>query len=103
MALTVSVGDKVVRWELAGSVLAQGITDPADESDICLWSLVTNEGRAVVVMSLGAAHGEQVVDVCTNRLFRFLTCTLGLVPLGSESAWLDVDAVVEQLRGSGTQ
>lgn len=100
VAMTFLLGDTLLRVELDRSVLAQGVTDPAGEGDICLWPHVTDEGRAVVVLSLCSATGELVGEVRTNQLYRFLTRTLALVPLGTESDQLDVDAVVEQLLGS---
>ncbi len=103
VALSIPVGDEVVRWELARSVLARGVTDPAGDGDICLWPHVTDEGRAVVVMNLCSERGELVGEVRTNQLYRFLTRTLAVVPMGTESEWLDVDAVVEQLLGSDAQ
>ena len=41
-----------MRRELARSVLARGITDPAGTVHLCLWPHLTDEGRAVVVMIL---------------------------------------------------
>ena len=103
VAITFPVGAGVLRWELARFLLAQGVTDPAGEGDICLWPHVTDEGRAVVVLSLHSTHGELVGEVRTNQLYRFLTRTLAMVPLGTESEWLDVDAVVAMLLGSEAQ
>lgn len=52
VAITLPVGAEIVRGELARSLLAQGVTDPAGEGDMCLWPHATDEGRAVVMMSL---------------------------------------------------
>ena len=103
VALSFDLGDDVLRWDLARSVLARGMTDPSGEGDVCLWPNVTEEGRAVVVLSLFSTYGELVGEVRTNQLYRFITRTLALVPLGTESEWLDVDGVVAQLLGSQTQ
>ena len=56
-----------------------------------------------MVLSLTAPHGEVVGEVRTNQLYRFITRTLAMVPLGTESERLDVDAVVAQLLASGAQ
>lgn len=103
VGLAFDLGDDVLRWDLARSVLARGMTDPSGEGDVCLWPHVTDEGRAVVVVSLVSADGELVGEVRTNELYRFITRTLALVPLGTESDWLDVDGVVSQLLGSDSQ
>ena len=57
----------------------------------------------MVVLSLGGPDGALVVEVRTNQLHRFITRTLAMVPFGTESEWLDVDAVVAQLLSSGAQ
>ncbi len=103
VALTFHLGEDVLHWDLARSVLAQGLTDPAGEGDVCLWPHVTEEGRAVVVLSLCSTYGELVGEVHAFQLYRFITRTLALVPLGTESEWLDVDGVVAQLLGSEAQ
>jgi len=103
VALTFHLGDDVLRCDVARSLLVQGLTDPAGEGDVCLWPHVTEEGRAVVVLSLCSTHGELVGEVHAFQLYRFITRTLALVPLGTESEWLDVDGAVAQLLGSEAQ
>jgi len=103
VALTFHLGDDVLRWDLARSVLARGLTDPSGEGDVCLWPHVTEEGRAVVMVNLFSSDGELVGEIRTNELYRFITRTLALVPLGTENDWLDLDSVVAQLLRSEAQ
>ena len=103
MALTFHLGDDVLHWDLAPGGAPQGLTDPAGEGDAFLWPHVTEEGRAGVVLSLCSTYGELVGEVHAFLLYRFITRTLALVPLGTESEWLDVDGVVAQLLGSEAQ
>ena len=103
VSLTFHLGDDVLRWELARSLLAEGLTDPAGQGDVSLWPHVTDAGRAVVVLSLWSPYAELVGEVGLNQLYRFLTRSLVLVPLGTEAEWLDVDGVVAELLGSGAQ
>ena len=104
VSITFHLGDDTaVRWELARTLLVRAITDPAGAGDVCLWPNLDAEYRAVVLLSLGAPQGELVVEIRTNQLYRFLTRTLAMVPFGTESEWLDVDAVVAQLLGSSAQ
>lgn len=103
VALTFFLGNHVLRWDVARSLLAQGLTDPAGQGDVFVWPHVTEEGRAVVVLRLSSTYGELVGEVRLNQLYLFLTRTLALVPLGAESERLDVDGVVAQLLGSEAQ
>ncbi|MGH3345540.1 MAG: SsgA family sporulation/cell division regulator [Nocardioides sp.] len=104
-AVTITFHDEdvAVRPELARSSLARGITEPVGGGRISLWPSLTAEGRAVVVMSASSPDGDLVCEIRTNQLHRFLTRTFALVPVGTESDHLDLDAVVERLLTSDAQ
>lgn len=101
VALTVHTGgDTYVRWEVARTLLTLGITEPTGLGDISVWPYVDSHGRDVVVLNLRSRHGQIVGEVATSDLQRFLSRTLALVPVGGESARLDVDRVVDRLLSS---
>ena len=54
-------------------------------------------GRAAVVMELCSPDGRLVTQLLTNELYRFLTRTLAVVPLGTES--IDLDEMVAAITG----
>jgi len=95
--------DVTFRPEVARSSLTRGIAEPVGGGRISLWPSVTAEGRAVVVMSVTSPHGDLVCEIRTNQLHRFLARTFALVPVGTESSRLDLDAVVERLLTSDAQ
>ncbi|GAA1475695.1 hypothetical protein GCM10009623_01410 [Nocardioides aestuarii] len=84
-------------WELARTVLVQGITGVAGAGHARVWPIVNDAGRSLVVLHLESPQGELVAEVLTTQLDRFLGRTTALVPLGTESERLDLDALVEQL------
>ena len=86
-----------VRWAVGRDLLLQGMTDPAGEGDIQLWPSIDENGRAAVVMELCSPDGRLVTQLLTNELYRFLTRTLAVVPLGTES--IDLDELVEAICG----
>jgi hypothetical protein len=86
-----------VRWAVGRDLLLQGLTDPAGEGDIQLWPSIDENGRAAVVMELCSPDGRLVTQLLTNELYRFLTRTLAVVPLGTES--IDLDQMVAELQG----
>ena len=84
-----------VRWAVGRDLLLQGITDPAGEGDIQLFPSVDENGRAAVVMELRSPDGRLVTQMCSSELYRFLTRTLALVPVGTEQ--IDLDLLVDEL------
>jgi hypothetical protein len=87
-----------VRWAVGRDLLLQGLTDPAGEGDIQLWPSIDEHGRAAVVMELCSPGGRLVTQLHTHELYRFLTRTLALVPVGSET--IDLDGLVAELTGT---
>ncbi len=87
-----------VRWAVGRDLLLQGLTDPAGEGDIQLWPSIDEHGRAAVVMELCSPDGRLVTQLHTHELYRFLTRTLALVPVGSEA--IDLDELVADIIGT---
>jgi hypothetical protein len=86
-----------VRWFVARELLLRGITDPVGEGDVQLWPSIDDDGRAAVAMELCSPGGRLVTLLLTNELYRFLTRTLAVVPLGTES--IDLDRLVAAITG----
>ncbi len=97
-ALWQRFGKRTWRWALSPPLLLQGLTDPAGEGDIQLWPSIDEHGRAAVVMELCSPDGRLVTQLHTHELYRFLTRTLALVPVGSEA--IDLDELVADLIGT---
>ncbi|HEX6149665.1 SsgA family sporulation/cell division regulator [Nocardioides sp.] len=92
-----------LRPELDRSSLARGVMEPVGGGRVSMWPSLTVDGRAVVVMSVSGPEGDLVCEVSTEQLHRFLARTYTLVPAGTESDHLDLDAVVERLLTSDAQ
>ena len=89
--------------EFARSSLARGVLEPVGGGRISMWPSLTVDGRAVVVMSVSDPVGDLVCEITTDQIHRFLTRTYALVPVGTESGYLDLDGVVERLLTSDAQ
>jgi hypothetical protein len=101
-AVAVTLRDEVgTRYEVARTLLAQAITGAAGAGDARAWPVVDEHGRSPVVLHLRRDDHEVVLELLTTELDRFLGRTLALVPFGTESEHVDVDAVVMQLLSSG--
>ncbi len=90
-------GAATIRWAMARSLLAQGLTDPAGEGDLRLRPGLDQDGSGIVVFGFHSPDGRFVAQASTRELYRFLTRTLAMVPFGSESTHFDVDAVISDL------
>ena len=89
-----------VRWMVCRTTLLRGLTDPAGLGDLHLWPSVDEDGRAVVVLEFRSPHGHLVAQAHSHEVYQFLTRTLAVVPAGTESAFMDLDALVADLLGS---
>ena len=89
-----------VRWAVARSLLVRGLTEPAGEGDIRLWPSIDEEGRAVVTMDFHSPEGRLITSARTAELHEFLARTWEAVPLGSESARVDLDLLADSLLAS---
>jgi len=86
-----------VVWDLARDLLDDGLGEPSGDGDVHVWPCVGNRGQAVVVIELGSPHGWVMLQVEAREVMRFLAGTHRLVEPGTESAHVDVDALVAAL------
>ncbi|GAA4699168.1 SsgA family sporulation/cell division regulator [Nocardioides nanhaiensis] len=97
--LTFHVPAGEIEWAMARTLLLRGLTQPAGEGDIRLAPAVDEDGHAVVRMDFHSPEGRLVTEARTADLFAFLSSTWRAVPPGSEASRVDVDDLVERLRG----
>lgn len=88
-------GDVV--WTFARELLTTGLTAPAGDGDVHVWPCLDASGRAVVIIELNSPDGELLVQAPTREIYSFVNRTLGVVPAGSESDFIDVDLLISQL------
>lgn len=81
----------VVEWTFARSLLTDGVTHPVGEGDVQVWPSHSN-GRPVVCLSLSSPSGRAMFEAPLAQLVEFLTKTYAVVPTGSESDYVDVEA-----------
>lgn len=81
----------VVEWTFARSLLTDGVTHPVGDGDVQVWPTASG-GRPMVSLSLSSPSGRALFEAPLAELVQFLTRTYALVPTGSESDFVDVDA-----------
>ena len=84
-------GPDVVEWTFARSLLTDGVTHPVGDGDVQVWPS-HSAGRPVVCISLSSPSGRALFEAPLTQLVEFLTRTYAVVPTGSESDYVDVDA-----------
>jgi hypothetical protein len=85
-----------VEWEFARDLLLTGLTEPTGIGDVRIRPDLS-ASEHVLVVELESPDGYAVVEMSRVDVARFLDATVELVPPGSESAHLDLDAVIADL------
>jgi hypothetical protein len=86
-----------VTWSFARELLAEGLYDPIGDGDVLVWPCLATNGHAVVVIELRSPHGMAMLQTPSRAVQRFVESTYAAVPPGTESARIDVDAMVTHL------
>jgi hypothetical protein len=84
-------GPEIVEWTFARSLLTDGVTHPVGEGDVQVWPSHA-DGAPVVCISLSSPSGRALFEMPLAQLVEFLTKSYAVVPTGSESDNVDVDA-----------
>lgn len=99
VALVFHTSDGDITWMVARELLVLGASSPAGDGDVMVWPALTPQLEDAVVIRLQAPGGRLVLRLGRLELDDFLRRTLALVPAGSESDNLDLDALVADLLG----
>ena len=92
--------DGGVEWLLSRELLRAGLTGPVGDGDVRLWP--ARGGLDVLFLQLRAPSGEALFELSGAVVGDFLRETEQLVPTGSESDALRVDAELSALLRGGT-
>ena len=71
--------------------MTDGVTRPVGEGDVQVWPSHSG-GKPVVCLLLSSRAGRALFEAPLTELVEFLTKTYAVVPTGSESDHVDVDA-----------
>ena len=89
-------GDRWIEWIFARDLLVDGLLGPVGEGDVRL-SPDSTGGRDVLVMEIESPDGHALLEMDFDAVQNFLDATADLVPLGAESDFFDVDALIEEI------
>lgn len=97
VALVFHTAEGDVTWMVARELLVVGAGSPTGDGDVMVWPALSPELEEAVVIRLQAPGGRLVLRLGMAELDDFLARTLSLVPWGTESGHLDLDALVADL------
>ena len=90
-------GDQWVTWSFARALLEEGVSHPAGEGDVQIWPGI-REGERCIFLHTRSPYGAATFLLGLNTAVEFLLSTYALVPSGTESDHLDLDAEIAELR-----
>ena len=91
-----SEDDVWVEWVFAREILVNGMTGSAGIGDVRLRPRRTH-GRTALQLEIESPEGHALLELDRESVQRFLEATIKLVPLGEESDYFDVDALIDEI------
>ena len=89
-----------VIWTFARELLAEGLYQPAGDGDVQVWPCLSNTGDAVVIIELSSPDGMAMLQAPSRDVHDFVASSCAAVPVGQESAHLELDTLISQLLAS---
>ncbi|MDQ3151997.1 MAG: SsgA family sporulation/cell division regulator [Actinomycetota bacterium] len=91
--------DRWVTWVMARDLLLAGLTGSVGVGDIRLWPCRVQRYETLVV-EISSPDGHAVLEVDRDLVGHFVQATTEVVPLGSETFVVDIDAEIEKFTRS---
>ena len=89
-----------IRWTFARELLRLGLFEPTGDGDVHLWPSTDAAGEETVIIVLRSPDGESTLRTRAAAVASFLEVTSRVVPFGSESSYVDIDALVAGILAS---
>ena len=86
-----------ISWVFARDLLDEGLVHEVGEGDVQVSPVRDGDGHSTLQLRLSSPDGVAVLEASTDGVLEFLARSYGLVPPGSEVAFLDTDALVAAL------
>ena len=89
-----------IRWTFARELLRLGLFEPIGDGDVHLWPSTDASGEETVILELCSPDGESTLQTRAMAVASFLEATSRMVPFGTESSYVDIDALVAGILAS---
>ncbi|WP_042374564.1 SsgA family sporulation/cell division regulator [Streptacidiphilus neutrinimicus] len=95
--VTFHVGqDSPVTWVFARELLVEGVFRACGTGDVRIWP-TRADGRSRICLALSSPAGEALLEASAAPVATWLEQTLRVVPTGTESSVMDLDAELTAL------
>ena len=95
---TFRAADEAISWVIARDLLHDGLLAEAGVGDVRVWPQAWHDDDPeMVLIELRSPDGQATLAIDAADLDAFLRRTLDVVPRGCESAYLDLDTVIDRL------
>ena len=91
--------DSPVTWVFARELLVEGVFRACGTGDVRIWPSRA-DGRSLICLALSSPAGEALLEAPAAPVATWLEQTLRVVPTGTESSAMDLDAELAALLGS---
>ena len=91
--------DSPVTWVFARELLVEGVFRACGTGDVRIWP-TRADGRSLICLALSSPAGEALLEAPAAPVATWLEQTLRVVPTGTESSAMDLDAELAALLGS---
>lgn len=85
-----------IEWLVARDLVVAALDAATGEGDVRM-TPKTASGYAIVEIEIRSTDGRAVLEVDRDLLHQFVHATLALVPLGQESAHVDLDEAIARI------
>jgi hypothetical protein len=87
--------DAPVEWVIARELLINGLDGSAGVGDVRVWP--AEDGDPVMYIALTSPSGSALFEAPRDKVADFLRSTARIVPPGQESAFVNIDAELDDL------
>jgi hypothetical protein len=85
-----------VEWLLARELVVESLSGPAGLGDVRMNPQVV-QGYEIVEIEISSIDGRAVLEVDRDLLTHFVRSTVGVVALGDEGRWMDLDREIAKI------
>ena len=96
---TFRTGITDIEWMFARDLLLEGLQRPSGEGDVVMWP--ERHQVALLLIALNSPSGQAVLECESAHVEHFLRRTFEMVPLGMESASMDIDGAIAAILRDG--
>jgi hypothetical protein len=97
---TFRTGVTDIEWMFARDLLLEGLQRPSGEGDVVMWP-EHHDDTPLLLLALNSPSGQAVLECESPHVEHFLRRTFEIVPLGHESAAIDIDGTIAAILRDG--